>query len=162
MWVSLNQTITWKFRYLSLKFGNRYFSDLCGLPVFDNSNHFALEVNQRLNNWVCRVVQTLVKNSLLIFWVILSWAISEIFLVCDYLTRNSWLSFLFSLLHFDSILFKRISNEWFYSLTKHLDWTGFWVINLMVSLCYLSKNSVSLNFRVALSHQGNKWLCSKR
>lgn len=85
-------------------------------------NHSALEMNQCLNNWVCRVVQILIKNSLSYFlsnsFIRYFWNISSVWLPHRKFIQKFF--FLFSVLHFDSMLFRRILNEWFYSLTKLL------------------------------------------
>ena len=39
-----------KIQVLVFKIWEQIFSDLCGLSVFDNTNHFALEMNECLNN----------------------------------------------------------------------------------------------------------------
>ena len=139
-----------KIQVLVFKIWEQIFSDLCGLSVFDNTNHFALEMNECLNNWVCRFVQTLVKESLNFFSNSFMWYFWNI--------RGLQLShrkFMTKFFYFCCyILISYYSEE--YQMGNFIHWQsaltekGFGVIELMVNLCYLSKTFVSLNFRIAL------------
>lgn len=68
VWVSLNQPTYMNIQVLVFEIWEQILSDLCDLFVFNNSNNFAAEMNQCLNDCVYRVVQTLVKNSLYMYF----------------------------------------------------------------------------------------------